>query len=109
MIKRKTLVEHQIVWLLHGGSLPLPGMVLDHINRDRTDNRIENLRVVTNPVSNRNKGIDRRSRSGVTGVSPTKDGAWKVKIGSQHLGTFKHFADAVEVRASADLRAGSWQ
>lgn len=36
---------HNVVWWLHGNTIP-DGMCLDHINRDKLDNRIENLRLV---------------------------------------------------------------
>lgn len=36
---------HRIVWLLHTGTYPDGAM--DHINGDRTDNRIANLRIAT--------------------------------------------------------------
>ena len=37
---------HRLVWIYHNGAIPL-GMEIDHINRDKHDNRIENLRMVT--------------------------------------------------------------
>jgi len=42
--------EHRIVWKLHFGEIP-EGLVIDHINNNRSDNRIENLRLVT-PLQN---------------------------------------------------------
>ena len=44
------------VWLLCGGILPPPYLTLDHINRQRMDNRIENLRVATRRQQNMNRG-----------------------------------------------------
>lgn len=38
--------NHRIIWELMNGEIP-EGMQIDHINRDRSDNRIENLRLVT--------------------------------------------------------------
>ena len=45
-LKRKRYMVHHAVWYLHGNTIP-DGYMLDHINRDRLDNRIENLRLAT--------------------------------------------------------------
>lgn len=39
------LYAHRIVREMHNGAIP-DGMEIDHINHDRSDNRIENLRLV---------------------------------------------------------------
>jgi len=44
---------HRIVWVLHFGDIP-EGLEIDHINRNRSDNRIENLRLVTHSQNNFN-------------------------------------------------------
>ena len=45
--KRVQAKEHRIVWALHYGEIS-PGLVVDHINRQRADNRVENLRLLSN-------------------------------------------------------------
>ena len=47
--------SHIVIWEMHNGKVP-DGLELDHINRDRADNRIENLRAVTRSVNQHNKG-----------------------------------------------------
>ncbi len=44
---------HRYIWLLHTGSLPQQD--IDHINRDKLDNRVENLRDVSRSENNRNQ------------------------------------------------------
>jgi len=66
MINLKTYQVHRLVWLYHHGYTP-EGM-MDHINRIRTDNRIENLREVSRSCNMRNRK-QQRSSSGVKGVT----------------------------------------
>ncbi len=46
MYKKSTYLIHRIVWVWHGNSLD-ENLEIDHINRNRADNRIENLRQVS--------------------------------------------------------------
>jgi hypothetical protein len=51
--KTCVLQVHRIVWELHNGKIPQT-MVVDHLNRDVSDNRIENLRLVTRSENSMN-------------------------------------------------------
>lgn len=93
---------HQLVWLYHHGYLPKQ---LDHINRDRLDNRIENLRVVTTSVNCRNRGVRADNTSGVTGVNwYPKYQKWVARLttdsGRKTLGYFSNKEDAIDSIAS---------
>lgn len=66
-INKTTYKVHQIIWLLVNGKWP--NGVIDHINRIKVDNRIENLRDTTVLVNNINKGVRKDSNTGVTNVT----------------------------------------
>jgi hypothetical protein len=44
--KKQTYLLHRLIWVWHGNKLE-KNMEIDHINYDRTDNRIENLQQLT--------------------------------------------------------------
>lgn len=82
---------HRLAWLYVYGCFP--EQQLDHINRDRSDNRIENLRQVTNTINQWNRAKNRNSASGHQGVSLHKlTKKWQAKISANgrtmHLGLF---------------------
>ena len=58
--------EHRLVWLWHHGSIPKS---LDHVNRIRDDNRIENLRPCTDSQNQANSKTHSDNSSGYRGVS----------------------------------------
>lgn len=53
--KRKMKYVHQVIMELFGPPKPGPEYQVDHINRIRTDNRISNLRWVTNQENSYNR------------------------------------------------------
>jgi len=65
-VKGKQFKAHRIVWLLCNGEFPCSE--LDHINRNKTDNHIENLRIADRILQNRNKSHNPNSTTGVCGV-----------------------------------------
>jgi len=86
-IDNKQYREHQLVFLYHYGYIP---KVIDHINRDTKDNRIENLRDSSYSLNSRNKvykgkskyrGLYQDKNTGKWVVRGRKDGK-TIRIGS---------------------------
>ena len=66
-VKKKALLVHRVVWLLNHGDFPR--LEIDHINRNKTDNRIENLREATRWENNINKEFKVNPTTGVVGIA----------------------------------------
>ena len=93
-INRKKYLVHRLIYKLHNPEFNLSSdSVIDHINRDRTDNHIENLRAVTKAVNNRN-------RSECRGVSYCKQtDKWKATLDGIWLGRYATEQEALDVIA----------
>lgn len=95
VIRNKTTFLHRLV-------KPSPeGMVIDHINRNKLDNRQGNLRIVTNAQNMQNVNSNKRSKTGIRGVS--KDNRfekthWRARLTVNkkeiYLGTYDTLAEA---------------
>jgi hypothetical protein len=94
--------------LFHGW---FDGKEADHRDRDRANNRWNNLREASRSCNMRNCGILCNNKSGVTGVSWHKSSSnWRSQIKLHgkmiHLGGFKNFLDAVKARWDAEVKYG---
>lgn len=56
--------EHLVVWVSAGNPRTASGQILHHINEDKTDNRIENLMVLSRADHNRLHNDLRKARAG---------------------------------------------
>lgn len=66
-IKGKTYYEHQLVWMCCVGAIPA-GRHLDHMNCDKQDNRIANLRLCTRAENQYNTTKRGHNTTGFKGV-----------------------------------------
>jgi hypothetical protein len=53
--KPKLVLYHRLIYQIHNKDINLKGLEIDHINRDKADNRIENLQLATRSENNQNK------------------------------------------------------
>jgi uncharacterized gene 3.8 protein len=71
---------HVQVWTEANGPVP-KGMVIDHINGDKHDNRLENLRACTVAQNIANSKMRSNNKSGVKGIVWDEScGRWKAFI-----------------------------
>ena len=92
---------HRIVWKMVTGEEPGE---IDHINRDKLDNRFANLRNVSRSVNMRNKGLDANNTSGHKHIHwMPRLQRWTVQLtvpgkGQRQLAYCETIEEAVEVR-----------
>lgn len=87
---------HRLVFLYLYGAMP--NDEIDHINGNRSDNRIFNLREASRSQNGMNMSLSCSNKSGVKGVSKSRNG-WRGSIdsnGVQYQKRFKSFHDAVK-------------
>jgi len=107
-LNNRAYLIHRLAWLYMYGEWPDN---VDHINHDRTDNRLINLRSVARVDNQRNQKMKSNNSSGVTGVYwMAGRGKWlsKIKVAYKetNLGYHGNFFDAVCARKSAELLYG---
>lgn len=94
---------HRLVFLLHHGYLP---RCIDHVNGNKDDNRIENLRPATHQENNRNARLRKDNQAQAKGVVRIKD-RWRAYIyvgKKQHnLGRFDRIEEAKAAVAEARI------
>ncbi len=104
---KKNFRAHRVIWALGYGSWPSDE--LDHINGNTSDNRIENLRVVSSAENKRNARIGKRNTSGLIGIRKRGD-KWYAQIWYEgnpiYLGTFPKLDEAIAVRNNAEEKLG---
>jgi hypothetical protein len=99
-----------MVWIYHYGEIT-KGMEIDHINHNRTDNRIENLRMVANKENKRNLSLSKRSSTGYSNIRYRDDVKkyqvrFKINQKEQNFGWFTHLHDAIAERDRAKVVLG---
>lgn len=94
----RTHLAHRMAWMAYYGEAPASN--IHHVNGNRADNRIANLRL-TQPKQTKGPSV---SNSGVRGVSFHTTGKWRASVTLNgrlhHLGVFSSIAEAASHVAS---------
>jgi len=105
--KRRTMMIHRLLGLLF---IPNPGNKpeIDHINRNKTDNRLINLRWATRQEQGNNQKLRESNTSGCKGVTFTKSRQqWETRLrvdGKKYQRYFKSKEEAIAYRRELEIK-----
>lgn len=94
--KNKYLV-HRVIWAIHYGATD---KIIDHIDQDKLNNSIENLRESNKTLNNLNSKLRAYNKSGMRGVTYCKrTGRYEVRHCGKFYGRF-HLEEAKKIKQS---------
>lgn len=104
----RIFLGHRIIWCWYYGTEPNE---IDHIDGDRCNNRILNLRNVSSQINKKNMRLSKLNKSGEIGVHwESSICKWRAKIRANgtaiHLGVFADKNDAILARTKASIEYG---
>jgi len=107
----RLIPTHRVVYALVHGVDPA-NMDIDHIDRNKSNNDINNLRLVDRSTNKFNSNIYKNNKTGVKGVSWNRFRAKycahiQVQSIFYNLGCFDTLEEAIEARRDAELRFGA--
>ena len=104
VVDAKTYRVHHLIWMYHNGHFVKE---LDHINRIRNDNRIENLRSCTHSQNLGNSRPRVHKYKGVTFCKQT--GKWRAQLNGYKLGRYNTIEEAaLAYNSAAKLHFGEF-
>ena len=109
-IDKKLYGAHRIVMFMHNKDFDKSKQI-DHINHNKDDNRLENLRVVSSAENMRNQSKLNTNKTGITGVYFNKSRnkfIAQIKVSHQvyYLGCYNTLEEAAAAREEANIKYG---
>jgi len=93
---------HRVIYLMFHGYLPKE---IDHIDGDKTNNRIENLREASRTQNEFNKGLRKHNLLGISNVSKTKDNRYVVRFKENYKQIYAQTFDDLELAELVSIMA----
>lgn len=102
----KMYLAHRVAWAIHYGEWPKSD--IDHIDGDKKNNRINNLRTALPAENLRNKKKTKANKSGLKGVSwDASRGRWRAVIAKNGRQKFLGYFDDIEHGHAAYVAASA--
>jgi hypothetical protein len=99
---------HRVIWKMDRGTDP---EFIDHIDGDRANNRLANLRSVSRQINAMNSALRNDNKIGIPGITYDEQyGSWRARIAKEGriilLGSYRTKTEAVAARKAAEGRLG---
>lgn len=104
--KKHNYLVHRLIFSLHHGFCPVQ---IDHIDGDKLNNKIENLRESDSKINGRNLKLPTTNKTGYIGVSfEGRKYRARIKVDGRllSLGSFDNISDAIVARKEANIKYG---
>ena len=88
-LNKKKYRAHHLVWVYHYDVFP---KMIDHIDNDRANNNIHNLRIATISQNQMNRKLNKNNKSGIKGLRFSKN-RWLAQIRFNHVNIHKSFVN----------------
>lgn len=89
------LKAHHVVWSLFNG---WPISEIDHIDRDRSNNKIDNLRLSNSISNSMNRSIRSDNTTGLAGIQLKPNGSYEARAFGKYVGRSKTLEGAIQMR-----------
>ena len=97
--KKAFSLAHRVAWEMNFGPIP-KGLMIDHIDRNPSNNRLSNLRLATSAQNLRNKNVNKNNKLGIKGIS-FNYGKFSTSLSKDRQLVFKGSYDTLEEAKAA--------
>jgi len=106
-VRYKKYYAHRIIFMLEG--IDPTGLQVDHKDGNPSNNRRDNLRLVSNHENQKNRAVPKNNKTGVMGVYKVGE-KWlaSIRVNGRtiHIGTYTSQELAFEARKEAEIKYG---
>ena len=106
-VENKRFSGHRLAWYFYYGEWP--DFHIDHMDGDKQNNKINNLRKSNPSVNMKNRGLNKNNTTGYSGIQKSRN-KWRVRVRIDgkllNFGTYDNIEDAVRVRNEVYIEYG---